>query len=310
MSETAPEDRGAPSSVLRPRLAWAAPDGVPDLDALGLRAAKEAAFAWQSHRGYAEWHEFVWVMENPDVSDWVPEIHGLFGICGELVLTCIEAEAEVALARNALSDGQSPAMTAALWRTERFFVEGQANNLVIFGHAVANLTLRTLALIPSFAVSSIRDLRAAAFVPKSEDRYAWASLSPKTASEIKSAAVTLSPSARAVSDALHDLVDGAWGELWELRGGQYHRWRGESPGVAGINFRNETLATRLRNRQVIGFGGDPTVYVEGEGVMRDLAACVRQVVDQVSAWMPHFLELWCRAFADARPSLQGPTVAD
>lgn len=72
-----------------------------------------------------------------------------------------EAEIEKAVAAGLLAGlevGQD-ASRASLSRSLRFFAGGQANALVVAAHGLANLTLRTLALDPGFAVEDVKPRR-------------------------------------------------------------------------------------------------------------------------------------------------------
>lgn len=85
---------------------------------------------------------------------------------------------EKALCAGAVVTAEGP-LRAWRRRSQRFFAEGQANTLIVAGHTLANIAIRTLALHPTFPRTSIlKDigLKPAAFLPFSENRDAWASM--------------------------------------------------------------------------------------------------------------------------------------
>ena len=208
------------------------------------------------------------VLTNSDQSDWVPEIHGLFGIFGELTLTLIEAQAEVVLLRDALGSDRSAPVEAALWQSLRFFLEAQADTIIVFCHTVANLTARTLALDSGF--NRVRlDKPNRRFVPGATHASAWFSLDSELLKLLCAAAVGASPAGSALVHTLSDLLNGPWGDLNDLRKVQYHRWRGESPGVTGVNSATESMRARIARGEGIEMGGKAGAVHRG-------ACCVEQ----------------------------------
>jgi hypothetical protein len=288
-----------PSSILSGRLAWTEATRPPSLEELGLVGLQQAAFDWQYQRSASEGNELALFLARSDRSDWVPEIHGLFGVGGELILTVIEAQAEVALLRGALGSDRSLPVEAALWRSMRFFLEAQANTVVVFGHTAANLTARTLALDSGFDIVRL-DKPNRPFAPGAMHASAWFSLDGDLLKLLRSAAVGASPAGSALVHTLSDLLNGPWGDLNDLRKIQYHRWRGESPGVTGVNWASESMRTTIARGEGIELGGDPP-YVEGHRVLEDLSSHVSLCVGHLAAWMDRFHEHWKAAFLAARP---------
>lgn len=228
----------------------------------------------------------VWLQVDPARSGWIREIHGGLGIVAEFVLAAVEAEAEKWMLTAELEDDNqpSPAMRAGLSRALRFFAEGQANYLVVAGHGLANVTLRTLALHRSFDIDSVaRDLQidSAQFAPRQTERGAWASLNSKSARTLdRCAKQTGLAELGAVTGDLRRLAgDEAFLAIMELRGEQYHRWRGESPGVTGVSFDGPTMLERLNAGEAVGMSRELLpAYSEGEAVLQDLALIVHQPV--------------------------------
>lgn len=299
------------SSLWRRRIAPDGADSWPTAADLGVAELLQAAVDWQLLRQNADWHEMIMVTEAPARSAWVPEIHGLFGTAGELVLVTAEAAMDVLLAEWEAADAATDLERAAAWRSIRFFTEGQGNNLVVFGHTVVNLAVRTLALYPDLDASLIGRGPGfeRAFAPRATDRRAWLSLNESTAAELTRAALPLGPAAHALCESIVDLLNGEMGDLVNLRGEQYHRWRGEGPGLPGVSFQAPRMLDRLQAGHAVSFGGPPTPYLEGREVLEELLATVGAAMRQLAGWMPSFHLLWFAAFEEVRRGNETPAVS-
>jgi hypothetical protein len=291
------------SSFIRAGISWRRDEPPPTFEELGLEEARRTSFEWQSNRNNAEFFAFFW--HDEATAGWVREIHGLFGSSGELVLSTMEAAVEIELTRRVMAapgaeadDATARVNLAGQWRALRFFAEAQANNLMVFGHGVANLVLRTLALQLDFDVEKVAGIRKDAFHPGAGERGAWCSLNAKTLSELRGAAAN----AHLDSTSLVQSLTALWQilePLWSLRGVQYHRWRGESPGVTGINFVNLNEAKEengVITRSLLG----QTDYVEGERIVTDVVNGADTALRRVGAWMPTFLEAWTSVFVASK----------
>lgn len=303
-----PDDRGPPSSVLAARLAVRLDGPIPTLDELGLGPAKTAAFAWQEQRSFALHREAQTLAATfttgSTAADWIPEIHRILGVVGEQVLVAVEAEIEKEILVRHLSTLPEGGSRAASGRALRFFAEGQGNALVIAGHSVANLTARTIVLDPAYAPPApALSVNGVAFTtPRSEAREVWLSLDQRTAQGLLSAA---SPprlqEMHALAEETADLQsDPLWADLVRLRNVEYHRWRGESPGVTGIDLRADTAHERVGR-------GDPIVvgsqllpdYTEGQQALDELVKISRAALDALVARMPTIMDAWVAAFRAA-----------
>jgi hypothetical protein len=303
MAPTEPEEMGPPSSILGSRLAVTADTSVPSLEEMGLKAAKNAAFEWQQQRSYALWHELRALLSRYSAADWVPEIHGLLGVVGEQVLVAVEAEAEKELLVRHLAalPASSHSARAAASRALRFFAEGQGNALVVAGHGVANLVVRTVALDPDFEFPWRTKSRLSDFVPRSEAGSSWLSLDAKTVLKLRSAAVPCVQQMRTLVQQVADLQeDPHYAALVKLRNIHYHRWRGESPGVTGINWRADTLRQRAERGESVGLSRELLPdYTEGRQSLTEVVTTTRAALDAFSARMPPILAVWVEAFQAA-----------
>ena len=226
-------------------------------------------------------------------------------VVGEQVLVATEAEVEKAVAASRLAGLAADALPsrAALSRSLRFFGEGQGNALVVAAHGLANLTLRTLALDPSFDVGDVKGagVKASDFVPRSEAKGAWVSLTAGTCDVFVSAAGSYSREMQTLAGELRALcADPAVAALIHLRNVHYHRWRGESPGVTGVDLLGSTVRERLEQGQAVGL----TVqllpqYTEGQQALDELTRTTRCALDSIVGRLPQLRSVWHRAFAGA-----------
>lgn len=301
---------GPPSSVLRPRVAAAPVEGCPTLADLGLVAAKEAAFEWQTERSRGRWNAIVWPMQDERSGAWIPGIYGLLGTAAEAVLTCIEAASEIEITKRDLAEPTTqPDMHAALSRSLRFFAEGQVNSLTVFGHTVANLTLRTLMLLADFKPVGIYGITLTAFKPQALDKRSWVSLSPKLPRELDDAiaavatagAAPLPPEATTLVDGLRTLIGGDWGDLYDHRNDLYHGWRGEADGVTAVNFSARGVRARLDAGEAVSIGTYAEAYVEGRANTDKSLDVAARTMTQVAAWMPGYLAAWADVVNLAHP---------
>lgn len=303
---TSPRNPPGPlSSVLGSRLAITLEGPPPTLDDLGLAAAKEVGFEWQQQRSRSRWNEIVAAVHGHPGADWVPEIHGIVGVIGEQVLLAAEAEVEKHIITdrlNTLQPEQSGSIAAAA-RSLRFFAEGQANALTVALHGLANLTLRTLVLDPAFDIAHVKaaQVKLPDFVPGSDARRAWCSVTTETRDAFLTAAAAYALPMLALAQRFAGVVDdAAIAELIAFRNVQYHRWRGESPGVTGIDLHAPTARQRLERGESVGLNREllPS-YSEGQQALDDLVRISRSALDALVARMPDYHQSWYAAFQDA-----------
>ncbi|CAL8978634.1 hypothetical protein CELL_02918 [Cellulomonas sp. T2.31MG-18] len=307
-------ERVAPSSVLAQRIAVdlhvIAP---PPLDILGLTEARMRAFEWQHQRSFAVVNDMHGALSGQAGARWVLETHGIFGVVAEQVLVAIEAEVEKAICQSALdglpndpsvSDDSRPARRAHYLRSLRFFAEGQANALVVGLHGLGNLVLRSLEFARPLDAKELRQfgiVKPNDFAPGSSIPKAWISLDLEKMSAIAAVAADRGGSAIALAEAIEAIRrDPDVVSLFLLRNAQYHRWRGESPGVTGIALGMPTVTQRLAAAGVVSFGHELLPpYEEGDVTVADLARQSRAALDALVRRMESFHRAWWDLFADA-----------
>jgi len=287
--------REPPSSVVGPGLVPRDGGRPPLWEDLGLDGTRKAAFAWQTFRSRGEFLEMHALLAyGRRRSDWVREIIGLAGMVGELVIVVMEAESEKA---QLVVSAPDPTALGYAWRRRslRFFAEGQSNYLIITGHLLANLVLRVLALHPCFCLpeplAKKLHLTDTEFVPFSDHREAWLS-GNRTACRVM-AVIARRYALPEVSALVSELgvrqLDPRWQRLEEHRGGQYHRWRTESAGIAAFD-RQPSLATRLLTLgERVGFPrAEP--FLDGERVVDDAAAVSRSALEALGERLQPMLD--------------------
>ncbi len=285
---------GAPSSVVGPGLVPRDGGRPPLCEDLGLDGTMKAAFAWQTFRTRGQTLEIHALLNyGKHRSDWVREITGLAGMIGELVIVAMEAESEKA---QLLGTPTDPTASGYAWRRRslRFFAEGQSNYLVTTGHLLANLVLRVLALHPCFCLpeplAKKLQLTDTKFVPFSDHREAWLS-GNRTACRVM-AVIARRYALPEVSALVSELgvlqLDPRWQQLEKHRGGQYHRWRTESAGIAAFD-RQPSLATRLLTGEMVDFPQDEP-FLDGERVVDDAAAVSRLALEALGERLQPMLD--------------------
>jgi hypothetical protein len=113
--------------------------------------------------------------------------------------------------------------------------ELQAMYLIGAGHGLVNIVARVLAFDPHLRNQLARKKQLGTdFPPFSEETQDWIPLSPRKVGVLQMVAAS-QPAAIALLDPLASLVsDKRWEALVELRGKDFHRWRPQTAGMAGV----------------------------------------------------------------------------
>jgi hypothetical protein len=297
--------KGAPASILASRIAIDTEPLPPTLAALGLEEAKVQAFAWQQQRSHARINDLHGHLSGKAGGRWVVEVHGIFGIVAEQVLVAIEAEAEKVICLQAIEEarqGEHASLKAHYFRSLRFFAEGQANAIVIACHGLANIVLRSLEFDTPLGPDELKALRIrpSTFAPRSDANSAWISMSEESVAALTIAAGARSQSARAMCQALSEIYAAQpIRTLMDLRNVQYHRWRGESPGVTGVTRSGQTVSETLLSGQAFSMTRDLLPdYLEGDARVDQLVSGSRRALDSLVSHMEVFHLAWYDAFVD------------
>lgn len=303
----------SPSSVLATRIAVDHDGPPPTIDSLGLTDGKKRAWEWQRLRAHAGLNDVHGLLSGKSGARWVLDAHALIGVVAEQVLVALEAEVEKAVcdaairalpAQGNLSPEARSARLAHYSRSLRFFSEGQANALVVGMHSLANLVARSLEFDRALNEDELRRLAIkdpGLFSPGSTAKAAWLSLDTPTVGHLTSLASTRIVEARELVRVLGSLrADPAIDHLFALRNTQYHRWRGESPGVTGIAHGMLSVAEQLAANRVVSFGPDLLPpYTAAEAALGELVLASRAALDAVINWMEPFGGAWRALFTKA-----------
>jgi hypothetical protein len=103
---------------------------------------------------------------------------------------------------------------------------------------------------------------------------------------------------QALANELADAqADHSVSALVDLRNVQYHRWRGESPGVTGVNLHEPTVRQLLQQGVSVGISSEMLpAYTEGQAVLDELVSTGREALDALVARLDRFLIAWRAAF--------------
>jgi hypothetical protein len=186
----------------------------------------------------------------------------------------------------------------------RAVAEAQSLFVLGAGHGLANVCVRALALHPDLRASLSKRLAngLTTFPPFSNDRVDWIGLNQFTARHLR---------AVATESALADVVklaepvaqlgeSDSWGQLLERRGEDFHRWRPQTHGLAGVTkatpWKREKPGTRS-----LGFG-TTTDYVAARDLAEETAGVAASGMMALAEAMRAFGETW----PDASGALGGP----
>jgi len=169
----------------------------------------------------------------------------------------------------------------------------------VAAHGLANLALRTLALDPAFRVEDVKDaVVSTADFTRGRRRRRRGCHSPRLPAAFTKAAAGYRPQMLVLVDELPALQDDlAVTALFDLRSVQYHRWRGESPDVTGVNLHWPTKRQLLEQGQAVGLGAEMLPpYTEGQQALAQIVKASRDALDAVVARLPGFRDAWYASF--------------
>jgi hypothetical protein len=175
---------------------------------------------------------------------------------------------------------------AANEMAHRAMAELASYYLLAAGHAVANVTARTLAL-DSQLHAKLLDLLGSWYPVNSSEREDWLSLNKETVRRLRRAARQATiPAARDLAEpSTALLMSQAWQDLDQLRGAHYHRRRPQSAGIAGVPL-NSPWRFAHGMAHMDG-GGDQ--YLDGDGLADKTTDLARRALDDLASVMQRLL---------------------
>ena len=188
----------------------------------------------------------------------------------------------------------------------RAMAEAQSYFLMGAAHGLANVCLYALAMDNTLLAHLQRDLGrkdpSSRFQPFSDNRADWISMNPNNAEKLLSCAKTSSSSfeVRAMVTTVDAFARSSeWADLETRRSEDFHRWRPQSHGMAGVE--KASPWNREGHTRSLGVGPMPT-YGSAEGLAQEVAATADRAMIRLAEAMGRFME----RFISASALLGGP----
>lgn len=203
------------------RLGPEAPGPIPD----HMRSALKLSLEWQQIGAYAEFWEAAGAEENR-----LYELAGCRAGIGEQVgLACTAERDYLGWGRITLEGAE--AVEAEMAR--RALAEVVGHYVLGAGHGLFNLAARTVALDQTLK-GELRSKLGTDFPPLSEQRRDWPQAT-RAATLQQVARSSAIPEIQIVADPVVTLVTSdEWERLNDARGSDFHRWRVQTDGIAGV----------------------------------------------------------------------------
>lgn len=194
-----------------------------------LRPYKIAALLWQRRSAHAKYSEFAGAERGR-----LYEVFGLMASIGEqfgLACTCVrEFRSWIAAPPNKDEDGAVGDEMA-----KRAVSELLGHFVIGVAHSLFNTAARTVAIDINLHPELAKRFRTS-FPPLAGDRSHWLTFNKTNTDQLRRVARKSKTAAvRAVADPVYTFArTDAWARLDELRGEDFHRWRPQSAGIAGV----------------------------------------------------------------------------
>ena len=264
-------------------------------DSAHERVVRQAA-DWQTLSARAKLWEAGAVAQGAD-SDWAYALAGQMASVGEQLAVAYAAAIEVARwYQMRLGPDESPAREMSM----RGMVEAQSQFVIGGGHGLANVAVRAMGIHRDLRAALARAFRhkgGPAFAPFSRDRRDWISLNSVSAIALQTVAKGSGYGAvEAMVEPVVSLGLGRpWNDLVDRRGVDFHRWRPQSHGMAGVA--HESPWKIEGNTRILGFGEVPT-YTEARDLVDRASALASSAMLALADAMERFSESWPIASRD------------
>jgi hypothetical protein len=287
------------ASVRLRRLAGSLPsESIPTFDDLGLVPLVAEASLWQHLRaGGWFWEVIAAAGGTADQHDRWREIALLMGSAAESVLLSAGCEVEIEILRRALAAESLPNQYVL---AQRFFAESEGTQVLAFGHRLANLFLRALMLDSSYPFGAVCPKRFGIRFPVlSDERACWIALSELPSLELVVEAAPHESLRRLFAPVLELLQRAEWRQLDERRAADFHRWRDETPLVAGAErsplWRHDPIK-RTRTLEIVAIKTPEPAAAAS--VVNDIISISRSALDLMEPTMRRFRETWMEVMSD------------
>ncbi len=285
------ESRGVLVSVAPMRLAVAPRHRLPkSVDDENHNRVVEQAHDWQQAAGKAVFWEMGATVQGAGEGR-AYELAGQMASAGEQLGLAHAGAVEVALWREfrekAEPDPEHEMSMRAMAETQCLFVLGT-------GHALANVTVRALALHPDLRAELINGFENAhlspTFDPFSQKRDDWVSLNVGTCKKIQAVAQCsdVQELAQLVKPVARFASKKSWQDLLKRRNEDFHRWRPQTHGVEGVP-RTSPWKREGRSRSLNI--GHPS-YEEAQGLADQSARVANEAMLDLAISMEAFMLKW------------------
>lgn len=263
----------------------------------------EQALAWQQTAGHAEFWEMGAASRGADEGR-VYAIAGQIASAGEQLALAHAAAVEVAIwqEHRQLSE-PDPASEVCM----RGMAEAQCLFVMGTGHALANVAVKALALSPLMRTELVKKFRrgnsSPTFAPFSGNRADWVTLNAGTCKAIQEVAHSCGTEEviRLIEPVTSFGTGPGWRDLGGRRGEDFHRWRPQTHGIAGVP---QSSPWRSDGRtRTLGIGHSK--YEEARGLADDAARLASEAMIELAQSMETFMQRWPLASRD----LGGPEFA-
>ena len=254
------------------------------------RLVVEQALEWQQTAGQAVFWEMGATAQGT-AEGRVYTLAGQMASAGEQLALAHAGAVEVALWQELRGRSEpDPAHEMSM----RGMAEAQCLFVMSTAHAIANVTVRALALHPSLRAALVKKLRrgrsSPTFDPFSQDWADWPSLNDETCNAIR--AVARSSEKRDVIRLVEPVVrfgaGGTWKDLQERRGEDFHRWRPQTHGIEGVPRSSPWTRSGSTRRLDVGH---PT-YEDARGLADETARLASEAMIDLAISMKAFMERW------------------
>ncbi len=258
---------------------------------------RQQALFWQALSQDAWFWEMV---STAPVEGTAHALAGQMAAAGEQLALAYSAGVEVALWQ---AEPETGGFDVAREMSTRAMAEAQSLFVIGASHAFANIAVRALTLRDDLKSRLVEECARAGQVPTfdpfSEQQEDWLSLNKDTCTRLrKVAAASGSQNIAALMEPVVSYQRSQdWRVLFGRRGTDFHRWRPQTHGVAGVAKKTPWQHTPPRDggpgERVLPLG--QPVYEEARGLAADVAQVATDGMLALADAMERFLEAWMKA---------------
>jgi len=186
----------------------------------------------------------------------------------------------------------------------RAMAEAQCLFVMGAGHSFANVAVREIALDSKRRKALVEKLSISSkqtFAPFSNERWDYVSMNCKTCTAIEEVASEMGGSY--LEEVIEPVVEfgmgKAWAKLDERRGEDFHRWRLQSDGIAGVPRR--TPWSVKNGVGTLGIGSQS--YDDARGLADEVSHVATEAMLELARAMEKFMNLWNHPGGEVRQAI-------